>query len=52
MRDLLRLFTPPEWPEWRPLARLAFAAVYLGIMIPVIWLAQKLGDWVVKLVFG
>lgn len=52
MRDFIRLFTPPEWPVWHPLARLAFAAVYLTLMAPVLWLAPKLGAWVVKLVFG
>lgn len=52
MRDVLRLFTPPEWPQWHWLARLAFAVVYIGLMVPIIWGARLLGEFVVRLLFG
>lgn len=42
MKDLLRLFTPPEWGEWRLLAKLAYVVVFAGIMIPVYMFAQWL----------
>lgn len=46
MKDLLRLFTPPEWSEWRWLARIAYLAIFWGLMIPVIifahWFSETL----------
>lgn len=44
MRDLLRLFTPPEWGSWNWAGRLAFVVVFAGIMIPVIAFANWLGE--------
>lgn len=52
MRDLLRLFTPPEWAAWNVFGRLAYAAVFIGLMVPVVWVARKLGDLAVYLLFG
>lgn len=49
MKDLQRLFTPPEWDGWHPLARLVFVAVFVGLMIPVYWIAGLAGSTVVAL---
>jgi hypothetical protein len=40
MRELLRLFTPPEWSEWHWLARIVYFVVFIGIMVPV-WLFAR-----------
>lgn len=49
MRDVQRLFTPPEWDGWHVLARLVYVAVFVGIMLPVWWIAGKVGQLVVDL---
>lgn len=48
MRDLLRLFTPPEWSAWNLWGRLTYLIVFIGLMTPVIWFANWIGD----LIFG
>lgn len=46
MRELIRLFTPPEWPVWNWAGRIAYVVVFVGIMAPVYWVAGKFGAWV------
>lgn len=48
MKSVLRMLTPPEWGEWRWLARLVYLAVFAGIMGPVIMLAR----WLSSALFG
>lgn len=45
MKDLLRLFTPPEWFDWNLWGRLAYLVVFVGLMIPVYWAANIFADW-------
>lgn len=44
MKDLLRLFTPPEWAVWNIFGKIAYLAVFWAIMLPVIWLARFVTD--------
>jgi hypothetical protein len=44
MRDLLRLFTPPEWSAWNLAGRVGYLVVFAGIMFPVILFARWLSD--------
>ena len=45
MKDLLRLFTPPEWFDWNLWGRLAYFVVFVGLMIPVYWVANLFAEW-------
>lgn len=47
MRDLLRLFTPPEWFDWNAFGRLAYVVVFVGLMAPVVVFAK----WLSSLLF-
>lgn len=40
MRDLLQLFTPPEWFDWNLAGKLAYVVVYAAVMIPVVIFAR------------
>jgi hypothetical protein len=44
MKDLLRLFTPPEWSAWNLAGKVAYLAVFWAIMLPVIWFARRLSS--------
>jgi hypothetical protein len=44
MKELLRLFTPPEWFEWHWLARIVYFVVFIGIMTPVWFFARWLSE--------
>lgn len=48
MKSVLRMLTPPEWVEWRWLAKLVYLAVFAGLMIPVILFAR----WLSSALFG
>lgn len=48
MKDVLKLFTPPEWADWHVLAKLAYLVIFAGIMVPVVFFAK----WVSSLLFG
>lgn len=45
MKNLIALFTPPEWPVWNWAGRIAYVVVFVGIMAPVYWVADKVSVW-------
>lgn len=47
MRDLLRLFTPPEWFDWNIFGKIAYVVVFVGLMIPVTMFAE----WLARVIF-
>jgi hypothetical protein len=47
MREVLRLFTPPEWSSWRLVAKLVYVAVFVGLMVPVTMFARWLSFLVI-----
>lgn len=48
MKDVLRLFTPPEWAGWNWAGKLGYLVIFWAIMLPVIWFAR----WFSSLLFG
>jgi len=47
MKDLLRLFTPPEWADWNLFGKAAYFVIFVGIMYPVVLFA----DWLSSALF-
>lgn len=44
MRDLLRLFTPPEWNVWSLVQKAVYWAVFLGAMLALKALLFAIAD--------
>lgn len=51
MKEVLRLFTPPEWDQWGWPARIFSIVAFWAIMVPVIIFARWFGPWLIETLF-